>query len=106
MSPRPVRVWEIANRDDVEEFHDRYATKDNRFHSIVYVDWVRVCQEVDAVHLHTAWVGKTHLHEHPSRKWGMSLTFTGWDCESTWWARWKFKGRARRVALPERERSG
>jgi hypothetical protein len=80
--------------DGVETYEDSpygmaYSTWDTP--SAVCPVWEDVQQDADCVRLLTPYAMDVRL--------GPYLCFYGWDCESTIWLRWKFKGAARRVSL-------
>lgn len=119
LEPVECRVIELAGFDMVHEFMKRYATELYQFphphlqypsiyEGTVYGTaqqafntpsaacpvWENVAKDADAVRLLTPWAMDVRL--------GPYLAFYGWDCESTIWLRWKFRGPARRVDLTQR----
>jgi hypothetical protein len=117
LEPVECNVIELAGFDQCHEFMVRYAKQLFSFDSglrdnIILSDpdgvyarayehfdtpsmacpmWEDVMQDADCVRLLTPYAFNVRL--------GPYLFFNTWDCESTVWLRWKFKGAARRVSL-------
>jgi hypothetical protein len=102
LHPAQARVISIGGLDDALEFEREYGyvptwwTKEDPLHMIL-LDWVKVAQDADAVRLTSPY--------HPGLRFGYQLrsaiNWYGWDCESTWWARWCFEGDPEPVDLAD-----
>lgn len=113
LTPKPMRVIELAGFHMVHEFMKRYA---ERLYSTPGLDdqpyyndiegipkeelvgtsamcpvWERVAEDADAVRLLTPYAPDVRL--------GPYMAFYGWDCESTVWLRWGFEDEAEAVDL-------
>jgi len=108
LDPLDVRVFAVASADDVERVFDEYGVDyrerlglprldDGGPFSDVFprwhywtLDWERFVADWDALWLASPWIpiGEEPLAM-PLRM--ESVMFYGWDCESTWWARWSFE---------------
>lgn len=122
LEPVECNVIELAGFDQCHEFMVRYAKQlyslsDSGLKSMIFDNeaqldperpyarahehfdtpsmacpvWEEVMQDADCVRLLTPYAWNVRL--------GPYLFFNGWDCESTVWLRWKFKGAAKRVSL-------
>lgn len=118
LEPVECRVIELAGFDQCHEFMKRYAKelhswpKTDAWESMLEHDpdsvyrraheafntpsmacpvWTEVAKDADCVRLLTPYAFDVRL--------GPYLFFNTWDCESTIWLRWRFKGAARRVDL-------
>jgi len=115
LEPVECRVFEIATKKDHDKFHDRYARplpspdferewkmpmgRDGLGILSCVIDWEAVLADADAVRLVNPWEMRWGGEE--GGRWAHTITFYGWDCESTWWSRWLFDGKAKRISLPD-----
>lgn len=109
LTPDPgAKVYQIDTYEDLRALWTIYPLRDDptltRLNTSVYnrpeagayrhekkwIDWAKVAESYDAVHLTAAgqWATRMPGFDNPSAEHGLDLY--GWDCESTWWARWKF----------------
>lgn len=115
LEPVECRVIQIATKKDHDEFHDRYARPHPYERDIAewkkplgetgsgilscMIDWEAVAGDADAVRLVNPW--EMRWGGELEGRWSHTITFYGWDCESTWWSRWLFQGKAKRVPLED-----
>lgn len=115
LEPVECRVFQIATKEDHDEFHDRYARplpspdferewkmpmgRDGLGILSCLIDWEAALEDVDAVRLLRPW--RMGLTSEGGGRWAHTITFYGWDCESTWWSRWLFEGKPKKIALED-----
>ena len=75
-------VREIGSAGDWSALLERYSVE--RGGLLAAIDWERVSDDYDAVHMKGAGVRATHTLKEDSSN--------GWDVESTAWFRWAFSG--------------
>lgn len=94
LDPNPeARVYEVDSYADLEALHERYGDFappprsrlpifDLSHFGVPWLDWHRIAEDFDAVHLTEEGQWATRLTA--------PLNLYGWDCESTLWLRWAF----------------
>lgn len=95
LTPREANVYTVWTPDELRELVDRYPHPElDSFNSLIgeslggylWVDWVEMAKEYDAVHVPNPW---------PWRFYGdpaASMFFYSMDAECTCWFRWCFEG--------------
>jgi hypothetical protein len=94
LDPVDARVFAILDADDVDRLFANYGRPiyddpvlSSPLFDFLTVDWEAFVVDWDALWLSSPWIDCGGM---PLRM--ASMMFYGWDCESTWWARWKFDG--------------
>lgn len=96
LEPVEANVYVVDGFEAASELERKYALEiDARPPIDLMIDWHRFAQDWDAVHCPVPWL----LRWDTGERLRSSLTWYGWDCESTWWARWMFDGEATHVDL-------
>jgi len=80
-----ARIYTIDSAEDLEKLYEKYPVV---FNGIRDVNWPLVCRDFDAIHLTSRGQWCTR---YKTPKYGHSLNLYGWDAESTFWCRPKFK---------------
>jgi len=86
LTPKPeARIAVVREMQDLKTLLNRYPLQRGKSedHFMQYLDFERMAQDFDGMHLTEAGQWETRLTQ-PS--------LYGWDCESTCWFRWMFDG--------------
>ncbi len=81
-----IKVYTIDKAEDLEKLFEMYPRIVDNY--AFDINWKQVCKDYDAIHLTSNGQWATR-YETP--KYGGKLNLYGWDTESTFWCRPKFK---------------